>query len=226
MNIPVSTFITTSVLNKYAKSLDIIKSISCDYHVHSHTHNTKKTDSEMEISTSAIVFEKYFGNKPTGYRAPQGVLRDNDIDIIKKYGFKFSSSIFPSYRIGKFNNIYMPTSPFIYTNGIVELPFAVIPLIRYIISLSYLKILGFSINRILYLLFGLPNIVIFDTHLSDFIVNEKSYNKLPARFKLAYGINKYSGFKIFERFINILKEKGYKFLTMSELYQLIADNYL
>lgn len=221
--VPISAFIRTDVLINHPGSLDIIKKIANDYHCHSHTHNTRNFDSEAEISTTFETFEKYFGHKPLGYRAPQGILYDNDIDLLKNLGFKFSSSIFPSYRPLKYNNLFMPIQPFIYSNGIMELPFSVIPKLRYTISLSYLKLLGFNINNVLFNLFGLPNVIIFDSHLHDYIVNEESFSKLPKGLKFVWGINKYSGQKYFKDFISLLKSKGYRFITMSELYNYLAE---
>ena len=202
MNIPISIFITTDILINYPKSLDFIKSFAQDFHCHSHTHDLKKFDNKREICDSALTFEKYFGYNPLGYRAPKGVLYKNDINIIKKCGFEFSSSIFPSYRPGNFNNLTMPLGPFFYNNGIVEFPFAAIPKLRYTISLSYLKLLSYNFNKILFSIFGLPNVIVFDSHLHDFIINEKSFNKLPSKMRFAWGINKYSGVKYFKSFIS------------------------
>lgn len=226
LGIPVSTFIRTDILINYPKSLDIIKMIATDYHSHSHTHNTKSFDSEIELSTTVSTFESYFGYKPMGYRAPQGVLYKGDLDIIKKCGFKFSASVFPSCRFRKFNNLSMPINPFLYDNGIMELPFAVIPKVRYTISLSYLKLLGINMNKILFSSFGLPNIVVFDSHLHDYIVNEKSFRKLPPHLRIAWGINKYSGIKYFRIFVELLKKKKYRFITMTELYNHLREEYL
>ena len=108
LNTPVSTFIRTDTLLNYPSSIEIIKLLSNDYHCHSHTHDTQNFDSKTEISTCASTFESVFDHKPLGYRAPQGVLYNGDIDLIKKNGFKFSSSIFPSYRPGKYNNLSLP----------------------------------------------------------------------------------------------------------------------
>lgn len=223
LDVPVSAFIRTDVLMNYPKTLDIIRMLASDYHCHSHTHNTRSFDSKREISNTASTFERYFGYKPIGYRAPLGILYNGDIDIIKDCGFRFSSSIFPSCRPGKFNNLSMPINPFIYNNGIVELPFAVIPKIRYPIALSYLKLLGFHVNKILFSVFGLPNVLVFNIHLHDCILNEKSFNKLPFRLKIAWGINKYSGMEYFKIFIELLKKKGYCFVTMTGLYNLVRE---
>ena len=224
LGIPISTFIRTDTLIHYPKSLDIITRIAKDYHCHSHTHNTKNFNSRAELSTCASTFETFFGYKPLGYRAPQGVLYNEDIDLLKTYGFKFSSSIFPSYRPGKFNNLSMPISPFIYDNGIMELPLAVIPQLRYIVSLSYLKLLGTNINSLLFFIFGLPNIVVFDSHLHDYIVNERSFEKLPLPLRIAWGANKYSGVKCFKLFVELLKSQQYQFITMTDLYHNLQKN--
>ncbi len=218
LDIPVSSFIRTDMLIKYPSVFDIVRYISQDYHCHSHSHNTKEFISEKEISQSAETFEKFFGYKAIGYRAPQGVLYDGDITLIKSLGFKFSSSIFPSYRPFKFNNLLFPINPFMYENGIIEFPFSVIPYIRFIISLSYIKLLGMNFCEILFSTFGLPKIIVFDSHLHDYIVNEESFEKLPYKYKKAWGIRKYSGIKYFKKFINILIDKNYKFITMTELY--------
>jgi hypothetical protein len=225
LDIPVSAFIRTDILTNYPKSSNVLKLLSKDFHCHSHTHNTKSRyfDSNKEIVSSALAFEEYFGYKPFGYRAPQGVLHKGDIDAIRDAGFKFSASVFPSYRPAKFNNLSMPVKPFMYNNGVFELPFAVIPKLRYTVSLSYLKLLGVNVSRALFSLFGIPNVIVFDSHLHDYLVNEDSFSKLPPHLKIAWGINKHSGIKCFKIFIDLLKRKNYRFITMTELYNYLKS---
>lgn len=226
LDIPISTFIRTDILTKYPQSLEVIKDIASDYHCHSHTHNTRNFNSETEIAECSKTFEKYFKYKPLGYRAPQGVLYKGDIEIVKKTGFKFSSSVFPSYRPGRYNNLSKPRDSFMYDNGIMEFPFAVIPKLRYTISLSYLKLLGFNANKALFAIFGLPNVIVFDSHLHDYILNQESFGKLPARLKAAWSINKHSGKKYLAGFVNELKRLNYRFITMTDLFHYIKKSYL
>ena len=84
LQIPLSLFITTNVLEKYPSSFEVAKSIGKDFHSHSHTHNTKNPDSVFEIEKSKKVFSKYFNTNPLGYRAPQGVLKNGDIEELYK----------------------------------------------------------------------------------------------------------------------------------------------
>ncbi|MBF0485495.1 MAG: polysaccharide deacetylase family protein [Candidatus Omnitrophica bacterium] len=220
---PVSAFITTGLLLKYPKSFDCVRMLAQDYHGHSHTHNTRDSVSKKEIADTAETFEKFFGHRALGYRAPQGVLREGDIDLMKRHGFKFSSSVFPSYRPGKFNNLNMPPTPFLYDNGIMELPLAAVRGMRLTISLSYLKLLGFPFNQALYSVFGLPDILIFDSHLHDYLVSEKSFSRLPWELRVAWGNNKHAGIRYFRKFMALLRAKGYEFITMTDLYLMLSS---
>jgi hypothetical protein len=223
LKVPVSAFITTSILDKNKGMTELIKWLTNDYHCHSHTHNTKSFDSKNEITTCFSKFKDHFGYEPLGYRAPQGVLHPGDIQLITDAGFSFSSSLFPSIRVGAFNNLNGPQSPFYYDTGLLEVPFAVVNKIRLIVSLSYQKLLGSALSQALYKTFGLPNIVIYDSHLHDYIISEKSFAQLPPFMKTIYGVNKYSGNKVLVNFVSYLRSEGYTFITMSDLFTLLAN---
>ena len=224
LDVPVSAFITTNILDKYNKTVELIRWLAKDYHCHSHSHNTQNFDSKNEITTCFSKFKEHFGCEPLGYRAPQGVLHPGDTKLIADAGFLFSSSLFPSIRIGTFNNLKSPQIPFFYDTGLLEIPLAVVNKIRLIVSLSYQKLLGGSISHILYKTFGLPDIIVYDSHLHDYILSEKSFAQLPPFMKSVYSVNKNSGKKILIDFVGYLKSEGYSFITMTELMSLILKN--
>ncbi len=220
---PVSAFARTDIFETYPEALDAAKNIASDFHTHSHTHNTVDFNSHLEFSQMKEAFHKTFGYYPIGYRAPQGVLYEGDVERLRQEGFLFSSSVFPSYRPGKFNNMKVPLSPFIYENGLLEIPIAAVPGIRYTISSSYMKLLGYSMNKLIWDFFGLPNILLVDMHLHDFIVNPKSFSKLPVPIQVAYSINKTKGILYISKFIKHLKKLGYQFFTVTDLYESLQD---
>ncbi len=224
LEVPVSAFITTNILDKDDKMAELVKWLANDYHCHSHSHNTKSFDSKEEIATCFSKFTEHFGREPLGYRAPQGVLYPGDTQLIADAGFLFSSSLFPSIRFGTFNNLKSPQSPFYYDTGLLEIPLAVVNKIRLIVSLSYQKLLGSLLSHTLYKTFGLPNIIVYDSHLHDYIISETSFDQLPAFMKRAYSVNKYSGKQILINFVDYLKATGYSFITMTELVSLISRN--
>lgn len=221
--VPVSAFITTELLDKYPQSIGIIKKLAGDYHCHSHTHRTKNPDNASEIKLSANSFIKHFGYRPLGYRAPQGVINRRGVQALKESGFRFSSSVFPSYRPCKYNNLTAPLAPYYYENGLMEIPFAAVPQLRYVISLSYLKIIGMGAAKLLFKIFGLPEILVFDSHLHDYITDDESFAKLPRYIRFFYGIRKNCGMAIAREFMEYLKEKKYKLVTMSQLYEKLSD---
>ena len=225
LDIPVSLFVTTNLLEDFSDSFNLATSLGNDFHSHSHTHNTNYPDTQYEIKQSKLVFEKYFKSSPIGYRAPQGVLNPGDRDLLIKAGYNFSSSVFPSFRPGKYNNLSSSIKPTIYENGFVEMPFAVVKKIRYTFSLSYLKLLGIQLNKLLISSFGLPNIVVFDSHLHDYITNEESLKQLPPNIRRAYSIRKNLGMQYMEEAVLLLKKQGYEFITMTELYEEIKSNH-
>jgi peptidoglycan/xylan/chitin deacetylase (PgdA/CDA1 family) len=222
LNLPVSAFVVTHLLQDYPAVPDLLPRLAVDFHGHSHSHNTREFHSRREIETMQAAFQAHFGYAPLGYRAPLGVLRPGDIDLLADYGFKFSSSVFPSWRLGKFNHLGSPRSPFYYPNGLLELPLATVNRARVIVSLSYLKLLGWRANYGLFETFGLPEVVIFNTHLHDFIWNPQSYGQLPAHYQLAWGRNRQQSGAYFEKMVHYLRRKGYHFITMTELYEQMA----
>ena len=84
--------------------------------------------------------------------------------------------------------------------------------------------MGFQVSRLLVKIFGLPNIVVFDSHLHDFITNEKSFHSLPLHIKFAYSIRRDKGEQYLLNVVKLLKSMGYEFLTITELYEEINSN--
>jgi peptidoglycan/xylan/chitin deacetylase (PgdA/CDA1 family) len=225
LGVPISAFIRTDLLLGEPGALEAVRSFATDFHCHSHTHATRDFDSEREIAATAETFVRCFGSPPRGYRAPLGVLNEGDLDLLEQHGFEFSSSVFPSYRPGKFNHLSMPTVPFLYENDLLELPLAVVPRIRYTISLSYLKLIGLTANRLVFSAFGLPDLLIFDSHLHDFIVCEESLRQLPPSVRIPWSINKGAGVRYFETFVKYLRRRGYEFLSLTELVALVRTTH-
>ncbi len=223
-NIPLSGFIRTDMFEKYPGSIELCKNLFTDMHGHSHTHDTKNFDSEFEIQTCYEKLTDVLGSPPLGYRAPQGVLYPGDIDIIKRAGFKFSSSVFPSYRPGKFNNLGKPNKPYFHKNNLLEIPMSTIRVIPLIFSMSYYKLVGHHIYNFLLKTLGTPNVLVIDTHLHDFILNTESHSKLPAILRYLWSRNSHRSIDYFKQIIDYLKKNNYKLVSISDLYQEYEKN--
>jgi peptidoglycan/xylan/chitin deacetylase (PgdA/CDA1 family) len=223
LDVPVSAFIRTDLLERHPRSVDLVRELAEDLHCHSHTHAMTGFESEREIAETQATFTRVFGAPALGYRAPLGIVRPGEIELLARHGFRFSSSIFPVFFPGRFDNRGLPASPFVYENGIVELPFAAVPRARTTISLSFLKLFGETANRALFSAFGLPTALVFDSHLHDYIVCEESFRQLPFRLRCAWSVNKHEGLRYFARFVEHLRREGYELVTMTRLYEYVLS---
>ncbi|HPM75808.1 MAG TPA: hypothetical protein PK961_01865 [bacterium] len=220
---PLSAFIRTDLLARYEGLGEFLTRLAADRHCHSHSHRVDGPDSCAQIAASRAAFADYFGRPPLGYRAPLGILKPGDVECIKAQGFGFSASVFPSYRPGAFNNLSLPRTPFFYENGLLEIPFAAFPRVRYTISLSYLKLVGLAAFKALVRACGLPNPLVFDSHFHDYIVCRESLARVPLRYRLPWGRNLAKGTDYFRHFLDLLRAEGYRLITMTELYRLTKE---
>lgn len=219
-DIPLTVFIQTKILEKkLLPDCFLSKNIQIEFCVHSYSHEIRNQISFVqEIKKSTSIFQDYFDVSPKGYRAPDGVIYRSDLELLKKYGYDYDSSIFPTWRPGRFNNLRTSKKPFILRNAIFEIPFSIYNLgLPIPITLSYLKILG---NPFLKLCLNgkLPENIIFDFHLHDLTPPIKSYQNLPIFYKLIYKRNFLEGFKIFKKFVLFHKTKGTIFETLNHYY--------
>ena len=217
--VPLTSFVTTSLLTQKLPGVHELIDKGIEMHPHSHTHDTKKnqTESAKEIAGSQEAWKFFFGENAKGYRAPQGILYPDDPKSLKENGFEFSASIFPSLRQRVFDYRSLPRTPWVWKGGVMELPFASTK-DRSRLTLSTLKLRG--INYWKKRISNLPKIVIIDTHLHDF-ASTNSFRKLPLPIKMAYSRNKTKGFESLKWLTKTLKEMGYGFMGIQEIVEAI-----
>jgi len=105
-------------------------------HGYAHKKITEQTRKEFEddLSKSLEILEKITSRKVIGYRAPCfTVVKETmwAIDILKKKGLKYDSSIFP-VRTPMYGIPDSPLYPYVLHNSLIEIPLSIykIPLIR------------------------------------------------------------------------------------------------
>ncbi len=231
-NIPLTCFVQASLLETHPNSIQQLFDLDIEFELHSYSHpKPTEMDIKFEIEKGKEVYRKFFNKDPVGYRAPQGVVNNQTYYTLVTNGFKFDSSVFPSLRPGSFNNLRVPTSPYIQNNhGITELPFTVLsPVVRIPVALSYIKLFGKPYAFLLKTL-SLPKLIVFDFHLHD-LFNLTSLNKIPLEkynlmyrtiFRRIYCENKSSGLNILDEFVTMLQKRGYIFLKLEEIYEMIT----
>ena len=227
--IPLTCFVQGSILEAHPAIIGQLATLDVEFELHSYCHpKPENMDVRFEIGKGKEAYERFFGRAPLGYRAPSGVTSKETYEILAAYGFKFDSSIFPSIKPGVFNNLKRPTKPHI-VNGILEFPFTVLSdIIRIPIALSYITLIG---KPYLYLLktLRLPKLIIFDFHLHNLFRLESSkeipFQKYPfvyrSVFNRIYKKGAGKGLDTLKDFIAVLSQKGYTFLKMADVYEMI-----
>jgi peptidoglycan/xylan/chitin deacetylase (PgdA/CDA1 family) len=219
--IKLTAFVTGKTLEENPDILDSLKSMRAEIEQHSYAHLVNHEPKFSDIEKGIRIHEKLVGNSPVGYRAPQGIITQDEAKFLEHMGIKFDSSIFPAFFPGRYNRLNFPTIPFrIFGSNVIEFPFAVVPRIRLPISLSYMQLLGIDTFRFLFKLFGLPQLLVYDFHTYEF-GKLPSYNILPLPQRLAYHRAQRT-YKdpaaVFEGFVKYILSAGYESKYMLEIY--------
>lgn len=223
--IKLTTFVVGKMFEEHLPIAERFARIDTEFELHSYSHNVEEPDSEEEILRGKTAYTNYFGHPPRGYRAPNGAISPTGLSVLHREGFLYDASVFPTWRpeLG-YNFSHMPRTPWFYEEypPLLELPFAVVPGVRIVISMSFLKLFGFSFYRLMFNTFGLPDIVIFDSHLYDYFLTDSVRNLSRFDWK-RYAItrNHNNSLRLVQRFVDFLISRGYTFISMGELYQTI-----
>jgi peptidoglycan/xylan/chitin deacetylase (PgdA/CDA1 family) len=226
-DIKITAFVTGQTIEDRPIILDRLREMNAEIEQHSYSHQVGRSSKQKDIEKGIESYERTFGRPPNGYRAPQGMITKEDLDVLKHAGVKFDSSIFPTFFPGRFNRLEFPTRPFfIGQSGIAEIPFSVLPKIRIPIGLSYMQILGFNSFKILTKVLGLPDLIIYGFHPYE-LGRVESYKRLPMHARVGYlrpQMLYHDPASIFESFVSFALGEGYESKYMIELYNDIKSD--
>ena len=221
--VKVTAFLVTSLLDKYGPACRrLAERIPLEFAIHSHEHDMHDPSSPADIQKAVRAFRTFTGADPIGYRAPGGQIRHPGLQTLMDLGFRYDSSIYPSWRPGSpwgYNNLNLPITPFVLRSGpksILEIPFASLPIIRLNFSLSYVKMFGWNAYRLLLKLFPLPDQVSILSHPYDHYFHLLGGHGAAPETPLLRR-NARSAFELLEKMLDHLIAAGYEFEFMSSL---------
>lgn len=221
-DVKLTAFLVTKFIERNPGLIEKARSeFDMQFEVHSHSHNLKDTESKEEIDESVAAYENYFGNRPKGYRAPNGLISHTGLERLAERGFQYDASVFPSIRFDEYayNNVSVPIEPYQYktpAGDILELPFGVVRTVRFVMALSYIKVCGWNCFRMFADVFGLPETVIIDTHFHDFFI-EPHLERIPGWKRWAHARNAHRALSLFEKLLAYLRNKGYQFVYVDDV---------
>jgi peptidoglycan/xylan/chitin deacetylase (PgdA/CDA1 family) len=207
-----TVFVVAESLAAQPKAVQRLADGGAEFHLHSYSHDLAQPDSADEIEKGSAAFTAFFGRAPEGYRAPEGRISPQGWQRLDAAGFAFDSSIFPSFWPRPRYLQYQP-APFRPTGcKLVELPISTLTPMRLIVSLSWMKLLGWPVYQ--RLLSGpLPEPLVFDMHLHD-LWRLPAFDRLTGPWKAIYSRNADQGLSMLESFLGLLKTRGASFSTI------------
>lgn len=225
-DIKLTAFVTGKTLEENPEILDMLLGLGVEIESHSYYHNVGHTSKILDIDKGIETHTRLLGKPPLGYRAPQGIITSEEVEYLTSRGVKFDSSIFPAFFPGRFNRLKFPKEPFLVgTSGMLEIPFSVVPKIRLPIGLGYIQLFGLNTFKVMFRLFGLPKLIIFDFHSYE-LGRVPSYDNLPILDKLGYfrAQKLYTDpFKVLEEFVVYTSSRGYVSKNMAQVYDECKD---
>jgi peptidoglycan/xylan/chitin deacetylase (PgdA/CDA1 family) len=225
-SLKITAFVTGKALEQNPDILDVLKAMRAEIEQHSYSHQIGHNNKVKDIKKGIEIHEQIVGQRPQGYRAPQGIISREEARVLHDLGIKFDSSIFPTFFPGRFNRLGFPLCPFVIKDSnLIEIPFAVIPKIRLPIGLSYMQIIGINTFKFLSKIFGLPDLIVYDFHSYE-LGKLSSYQKLSLSGRMGYyrAQRTYKDpFSVFGKFVEYILSKGYESKYMIDVYNQVKD---
>jgi peptidoglycan/xylan/chitin deacetylase (PgdA/CDA1 family) len=124
---------------------NVIRTLAEDHEIASHAYYHSHFDEEF-ILRSKNILEMASGKKVIGFRMP--LLQKADYNNLMNAGFKYDSSINPTFLPGRYNNLKVSRTPYKIANTeIIEFPVSVTPVIRLPLFWLSFKILPLFLYR-------------------------------------------------------------------------------
>jgi peptidoglycan/xylan/chitin deacetylase (PgdA/CDA1 family) len=218
---PLTVFVVGESLSAQPRVIERMRSRGAEFHLHSFSHDLAQPDTLDEIRRGATAFEACFGRRPEGYRAPEGRISPAGWSRLEDEGFLFDSSVFPSFWPAA---RYLRFSPRPFRpegRRLLELPISTVTPGRLIVSLSWMKLLGWEFYRRLLENADLPEPIVFDMHLHD-LWETPSFDQLRAPWRWIYRRNRGGGLRILEAFLGLLARRGHRLTTLGAVARSLA----
>ena len=208
-----ATFFVTS--NFALKNPAIIKKISEKHEVCSHAFYHSSFELE-DLKKSREILEKITEREVGGFRMPRLMgISDN---AVKDAGYKYNSSMSPSYMPGRYNNFFK-SRKYYWTEEMLNIPTSVVPLVRFPLNWLTLKNIPMSLFKFFSSL-TLTKDKYLNIYFHPWEFTDLSYWKLPTHVKRYSGENLT---KRLEEYLVWLKKRG-EFVCFGEFVGEVQKN--
>lgn len=214
-NAKATFFVNGEFLTKEGnKAVIEIKNKGHEIAAHSYHHEPLKYKNsnvqfrEVELITNKL---RKLGINPKGFRAPQCSFDETTTRILKQMGYKYDSSLHPTFIPCRYNNLLKPRKWFYVSENFLEIPISVIPILRLPMSWIWFRNLGLR-----YVKFFTDLVLNTDGYMV-FYVHSWEFCKLPSYLPFYYSRRSEIMETLIQDYLEFVDNKA-QFKKMEELY--------
>ena len=219
LKIKATFFISGEVVTEYADIIHNIVEHGHEIASHGFKHNVNystmsKKEILEQISKSKKILEEEIGVTPIGFRAPQCRISDYLFDVLSDLGFKYDSSMVRGILPTRYNNLSIPSIPFM-KNNLLEIPISTMPYLKVPMGLLWINAMGFSMFGFLSERIKFADMIILYLHPFDLIETKSKKDFwfiINKWYKLRQNKVKYT----LESLLRYWKEDNTRFLTLKD----------
>jgi peptidoglycan/xylan/chitin deacetylase (PgdA/CDA1 family) len=227
LQIPATAFVEGQLFERHPAVCEQLVARGVDVQLHVYDHSTSG-DTPQSLERGAAAYEKFMGRRPKGYRAHTYRLTTALYDALMALGFDWDSSVMRAYGLGRNADAAFAPGDYFLMGELVEFPLGAWRFARLPLNHPYSLLAGSAGGALLRGLCGpAGSLVAFNVHMTDLVrspaLAEAPYGRLfdlAQRWMwLGHGPD---SFAAFAATCTYLRERGFLFLTTSDLYSRVA----
>lgn len=231
-DVPITAFVVGRFFDDQPEVADQLAKSGADVELHGYHHSAADfgsmyTPHTEEIERGHAAYVRRMGHPPLGYRAPSGIIGQEDLLTLRRLGFLYDASIFPVLRQGRYDFRSAPRTPFRWKNTeLLEFPCGLLSP-RLPAGMTFINWLGpaWSARRLASMCSENAGTCVLDAHLHNFFHAPLACHDLPWGLRLSYQLGRVRGeWRGFLRLLKKLRSENWTFRSLSaEARRVTAD---
>jgi peptidoglycan/xylan/chitin deacetylase (PgdA/CDA1 family) len=230
----VTVFVEGTILESHSSVILDLAKFGADLQLHCRNHRVDGGDSPVLLEESVKLFEKLLGRLPTGYRGNTFSINHSLLTAMSQMGFEWDSSVLPArfgfganrdkcwrqgncaFLLPKYDMLEFP---------LATIRYAGIPFIHSYTCLNQMIFFNRFLN-----IAPLPRLLVYDMHMVDLFRTLGGIKDaaIPTLAKIIYSniwlAKKKNTLDVLGQLIIMLKKKGYRFTTLTQLHREIRND--
>jgi len=227
-HIPITAFVVGRLFQQGHPIIETLLKAGASLGVHGFSHSPDTFSSMQsshadEIQKGVEAFERRVGRKPSGYRAPAGVISRDDVLLLNRLGLRYDASVFPMRRLHRYDFSGLPEFPFRWEGtSLVEVPVGMLtstlPAGMSFVNLFGARLSAYLVrNRLVKLKEHELACHVTDIHLHNLFAYHPAMVCLPFSLRIVYLAGSLAGgLSMLVKYVSVLRRGGYTFCNLED----------